>query len=153
MSLVRHMTMWSGGETSLKLSSHKQHFRWNKPLYLSHGWCYDYRYGSYTILEYKLFSADSSVSVVCRFRSSSSISPFFFFFTLNKFCVLLFYLSFAFLFDAKCHFALLHYLFFADIWGGQQGLKRFSSTFLMSCVCVCVCGDFIFIKLCTVTGG
>lgn len=54
MSLVRHMTMWSGGEGGChtNLLSHKQHFRWKKkPLYLSHGWCYHYHYGSFIDLD------------------------------------------------------------------------------------------------------
>lgn len=53
------------GETSYKPSQSQTalQIKKKKPLYLSHGWCYDYQYGSYNILEYKLFSADSSFSV------------------------------------------------------------------------------------------
>lgn len=47
-----------------------------KPLYLSHGWCYDYHYDGCITLEYELFSADSSFSVFCRIRDSSSTSAF-----------------------------------------------------------------------------
>lgn len=63
MSLVRHTTMWSGGETQTFPVTNSIADEKKKPLYLSHGWCYDYQYGSYTILEYKSFSADRSFSV------------------------------------------------------------------------------------------
>lgn len=65
MSLVRHTTMWSGGGNVIQILPVTNSIadEKKKPLYLSHGWCYDYQYGSYNIIGYKLFSADSRFSV------------------------------------------------------------------------------------------
>lgn len=120
MSLVRHMTMWSGGGDVTQTSSVTNSISDEKKAPLPLSWMVLWlSLWQFYYSWYRLFSADSSFSVVCRIRGSSSIWGF----LLWIVCVWLFYFL-KFLFDATCHFALMHNLFFADFWGGQQGLKR-----------------------------
>lgn len=51
MSLVRHMTMSSGGDVTQASSVTSSISDEKQPLYLSHGWCYGYNYGSYIIID------------------------------------------------------------------------------------------------------
>ena len=83
MSLVRHMTMWSvggGWGRHTNLLSHKQHFRWKKSPFTSLMDGVLIIIMTFILFLINSFSADSSFSVVCRVRSSRSISAFIFYF-------------------------------------------------------------------------
>lgn len=126
-----------GGKRHTSLLSHKQHFKWKKaPLPLSWMvlwlslWQFYYSW-------YKLFNADSSSSVVCRIRRSSSILAFFFFyfkwFVLNCLIFLNFYLMLSVIL-LSC---IIYFCWFLRRSTGV--LKGFQAH--LSC---CVSGDFMF---------
>lgn len=96
-----------------------------KPLYLSHGWCYDYQYGSYIILDTSCLVlivvlvqfVESEVAVVCQL------------FLLGKICEQLFIFSFSFYLMLRVILlsCIIYFLLISE--GVNWGLKGFSSTF------------------------